>query len=359
MSRTPPKRMAARAGPRAMAVLAAVLMLAALFAQPVLAKGPGNGGSGGNGSGWMGGGGQGVGSDRQVSIDAGDSQARVRSMGGNGGVGDEIDFELNATNRFTVEMRYAGEVAGEPGQLMARLVFVDLVEFNDTDGDGLLDGGDTVVSAYSLQQVECERLEYRNTSLGGGVNVHTITARTRDGVFGLVSSIPDAPFTEGTSMSNSWMKLDIVVEGFPYTQSRTLLALRTRLETTARLTIVENSTGLDSYVAADEGFVGFEEGEVLGFYSWVRNATVDGKDVRVATTTMTTLGGVEIAHVYGRGSNVVHDPKLGMPLAEAVVIEAFDVLAVLLPYAIAAAVSAVVVVAIFSARRRGDDRAVD
>ncbi len=352
-----PVSMASRAGPRAAAVAVAVLMLAVVFAQPVLARGPGGSGSGG---GWMGGGpgGHGVGSDRDVDVDVGDSQARIRSMGGDGAGGDEIDFELNATNRFTVEMRYSGEYDGEPGQLMARLVFVDLVEFNDTDGDGLFDGGDGVVSTYGLQEVECERLEYRNSSIGGGVNVHTITARTHDGVFGLVSSIPDAPVTDGTSLSNSWMKLDIVVEGFPFLQQRTLLALRTRLETTARLTIVENSTGLDSYVAANEGFIGFEEGDILGFYSWVRNATVDGSDVRVGTTTSTTLGGVEMAHVYGRGVKVVHDPKLGMPLTAAVATEAFDALAVLLPYIVAAAASAAVVVGVFRSRRRGDDRAL-
>ena len=345
--RTPTDRLSR---PAALAV--AVLMLVVLVAPPVLAQGNGPGGAGGNGggSGGPGPGSKGVNADRWVSVDVEENGAQVRSQGA--GSGDEIGFQLEAGGPLWVEMRYTG---GEPGgeELLARIVMRDIVEFRDANGDGLLDDGDEVVSAYDLGSVECQQLEYRNETMAGDMHMHTLTARTNDGVFAVVSRIPDAPPEGPADLSNSWMKIDIGIEDFPYQGEGTLLALRTRLETQARLTIVEDSLPRDGYVAEGEGVVEFEDDDV-GFYSWYRNASMDGRDVVVGTTVRTAPEGVEIDHVYGRGDSILHDPKLGMPSLEEVASEVFDIMTKVVPYALGAIAGAVVVVAAVATRRRQD-----
>ena len=328
---------------RPAALLVAALMLAILFAPPVLAQrnGPGDG---------QGDPGRGVNAQRRVSVDVGERTADVSSQGTD--PGDELGFRFEAGGPLWVEMRYTG---GEPGreQLLARIVMRDIVEFRDANGDGLLDNGDEVVSSYDMGSVECQQLEYRNETISGDMHVHTLTARTCDGVFAVVSRIPDTPPGGPTDLSNSWVKLDIEIEDYPYQEEGTLLALRTRLETRARLTIVEDSLSRDGYVAEGEGVVEFEEGE-LGFYSWYPNASVDGRDIQVGTTVRTAAEGVEIDHVYGRGDSILHDPKLGMPSLEEVVSEVFDIMTKVVPYVAGAVAGAIVVVAAVAGRRRQD-----
>jgi hypothetical protein len=329
----------------------AILVLAVLVAPSVMAQGngPGGGGSGG-GSGGPGPGGNGVNADRWISVDVEGKGAQVRSAGT--GTGDELGFQLEGGGPLWVEMRYTG---GEPGgeELLARIVMRDIVEFRDANANGLLDEGDEFVSFYDLGSVECQQLEYRNQTIAGDMHVHTLTARTQDGVFAVVSRIPDTPPDGPEALSNSWMKIDIGIEDFPYQDGDTQLALRTRLETQARLTIVEDSLSRDGYVAEGEGVVEFQDGG-LGFYSWLPNATVDGESARIGTTVRTVEAGVEIDHVYKRGGSILHDPKLGMPSLEDVAEDVFDVMTKALPYAAGAVAGAVVVVAAVAVRRRQD-----
>ena len=333
-----------------MPTLAAVLLLAsvvllAMVPASAVAAGPG---SGGNGPGPGG-------PDRDVDVDMGPKRARIRSTvsgsdGGSGG-GDALDYEIQAENRLTLQMQYRNEAGIDTVDLDMTVRFRQMVEYEDGDGDGQLGPGDEVVSTYDLEGASWGDLVHGEEAAEDGKKVHTITASTSDGVFTMVSHTTETrTMSEHGEISPNLMKIDLVVEDFPWTRTTTRLALQASIETGDPVTHLTDPAQR-GYMGENEAGVETCNAEQAGFYTWVRSAVVDGVIEQVRARVSADAEGTELTFNYAQGDSILHDPKLGIPVVDEGL---FDVMDRLLPYLAALGMGFVVVGVAVYARRRSD-----
>jgi hypothetical protein len=146
------------------------------------------------------------------------------------------------------------------------------------------------------------------------------------------------------------MKIDLVVEDFPWTRTTTRLALQASIETGGPVTHVTDPAQR-GYMGENEAGVETCSAEQSGFYTWVRSAEVDGVDQQVRARVSADSEGTELTFNYAQGESIVHDPKLGIPVVDEGL---FDVMERLVPYLAALGIGVVVVGAAVFVRRRSD-----
>lgn len=326
-------------------LLLAVVPATALAAGPPDTAGPGNGGNGK---------GQG-GPDRDVDVDMEPKRARIRSTvsgsdGGSGG-GDALEYDIKATNRLTVEMQYRNQAEAQQANVKMMVTFRQMIEYEDVDGDGQFGPGDDVVSSYDLEKATWNELAHGEETGEDGKKVHTITARTSDGVFAMVSHTAETrTMTQHGEISPNLMKIDLVVEDFPWTRTTTRLALQASVETEGTVTHIADPAKRE-YMGENEVGIETQEDGDTGFYTWVRSADVDGTTSQVRSRVTNDGEGTSLQFDYEQGESIIHDPKLGVPLIDEGL---FDVMERLLPYLAALGIGAVVVGAAVLTRRRSD-----
>ena len=225
-----------------------------------------------------------------------------------------------------------------------------IVEYRD-NGDGRYDlRGDTVVSVLPLHKDLQDNDDfYEQTGSSNGsvkwydrpgykalehstksvlqVEQITLEAQTTDGVFTIVMHVSNSIFINETVVLSPYeMKIDFVIEDYQYVADDTELALLS-------IVAVGNAKWYDglpvdytdewqSYVAEDG--MNFPVDGGAGYFSWAKEADVDGTNQSVTVSTLaqfsefnwtperaTSVGIKWVAMAYGRGDKITHDPKLG------------------------------------------------
>ncbi len=231
-----------------------------------------------------------------------------------------------------------------------------IVEYVD-DGDGKYDlAGDDVVSMLPLHadlddhegfyeqtgesdstMTWYERPGYKNIKHGNmlgpaGAEAITIAAETEDGVFELIMHVTNSViFNETVVLSPYEVKIDFIIEDYPFVANNTEIAL-------LQIIAVGNAkwyNGLpeeysDAWKSSvEEGGWSFDIEGGAGYFSWLKNATVDGEDVDVKESTLARIGWFNwtpegstridlkyVAFAYGRGDSIIHDPKIGFAFTD-------------------------------------------
>ena len=340
------------AGPRmplkTAALILILIMLLAVVPTTAMAAGPPDGAGAGNGSG------QGGPPDRDVDVDLEPKRARIRSTvqgsDGGGAGGDALDYEIKATNMLTVQMQYRNQAEAEHANVQMTVTFRKMVEY-DIDGDGQLGPGDEIVSTYDLEKAKWDDLKHSDEPADGGKMMHTITVRTQDGVFAMVSKTTETRTqTQSGEVSPNLMKIDLVVEDFPWIRTTTRLALHATVQTGGTITHIADPAQRE-YIGENEAGIETDEDGDIGFYTWMRSADVDGAANQVRARVTNDAEGTAINFNYAQGDSIVHDPKLGVPMVDAGL---FDVMERLMPYLAAIGLGAVVIGAAVYWRKRKD-----
>lgn len=336
------------AGPRMPLKTAALIlifvMLLAVVPTTAMAAGPPDGAGAGNGPG------QGGPPDRDVDVDMEPKRAHIHStVSGSGG--DALDYEIKATNMLTVQMQYRNQAEAQQANVQMTVAFRKMVEYEDVDGDGQLGPGDEIVSTYDLENAKWDDLELADEPAGGGKMMHTITVRTQDGAFAMVSKTTETRTqTQSGEVSPNLMKIDLLVEDFPWTRATTRLALHSTVQTGGPITHIADPAQRE-YMGENEAGIETDEDGDIGFFTWLRSAEVDGAANQVHARVTNDAEGTGIAFNYAQGDSIVHDPKLGVPMVDEGL---FDVMERLMPYLAAIGLGAVVIGAAVYWRKRKD-----
>jgi hypothetical protein len=315
-----------------------------------MAAGPGSGGSGSGGNGP----GQG-GPDREVDVVVEPKRARIQSTvidsdSGDDG-GDALDYEIETGEALTLQMQYRNQAEAQVANVQMRVTFRQMVEYEDADGNGQLGPGDEIVSTYDLATAEWDDLEHADEMEDGGKMLHRITVRTTDGVFAMVTHTTETRTqTQSGEVSPNLMKIDLVIDDFPWTRTTTRLALQAQVETHGPVTTITDPAQR-AYMVEDESGIESDADGNVGFYTWVRTCQVDGENATVKAQVAGDGDDTGLTFNYAQGDSIVHDPKLGVPLVEEGL---FDVMEQLLPYMAVIGLSAVVIGASVYYRRRTD-----
>lgn len=281
--------------------------------------------------------------DERGSDEGGESERRrIEVETDDEGVSFELERETRATEDkieagfdfedATFEVEYEAEEGGNETELSLEVQFQTLVEYRDTDGDGRYSPGDEVVSAYALGD-ESEDFDVDGRATWQTPTVSDIAqdnktgkridapAAIGNGTFGLRFYVfGDFVDLGDASLEPTSIKVDIIIEDYPYQADDTALALI--LETESKSEFERDHDDLDD----DEDGVaaGARSGtrNVSLVFSWKTFADVDGVSTDVHTTTLGSKQEMEsdedgserkveglFALSYARGDRIVHDPE--------------------------------------------------
>jgi hypothetical protein len=156
-----------------------------------------------------------------------------------------------------------------------------------------------------------------------------LSAKTTDGIFELKMHISNSVIlSENLILSPYEIKLDFVIEDYPYESEDSILGLCSIVASAN----ANWNTGLpetydDWRSQVEEDGLYFDMGDVsdgVGYFSWYKTAQLDGVDTDVEHSTLAQISAFEwtdekatridlkyVAFTYGRADSIIHDPKLG------------------------------------------------
>jgi hypothetical protein len=156
-----------------------------------------------------------------------------------------------------------------------------------------------------------------------------LSAETDNGVFGLDMHISNTIIlSEELRLSPYEVKIDFIINDYPYVEDDTIVALCSIVASAN----ANWNTGLpevydDWRSNVEEDGIYFDMGDVsegVGYFSWFKNASLDGVNTEVKQTTLVQFSAFEwtpeqttridlkyVAFTYGRADSIIHDPKLG------------------------------------------------
>jgi len=183
-----------------------------------------------------------------------------------------------------------------------------LVEYNDTNGDGLFSQGvDTALQDVSLNQLtwtlETQSITSGNSS---GYNV-TLTAPYEGGTIEIIAQIYNTGvvLSNGIPVSPTEVKADFIIDNFPWNSTTSRLALFSAfggVAASAQITRADNQTTAVKYKNA------------FAYFTWASTATVDGSTVSVVSNQTSINSGAiqEVQLNYPHGSSITDDPIIGV-----------------------------------------------
>ena len=228
---------------------------------------------------------------------------------------DEIEYELsNNTNGFSIETEYEIESGSEEFELEFEIKFVSIVEFNDTNGDGMYNDTDPSEFVKELKLDDFQKTIYKNESLSLENTLHILIVNTTDGVFtSYIYIAEEFAIVNGTTLLPTQMKVDIEINDFPYSDPNNLLALNTTLESNEDYEEEDDTEDEIRGYSEEEEWLITTMNATTGFFSWNTTAMVDDEPEDVLIGNRTVVGEDEGMYInYQNGTHIYHDPKVGV-----------------------------------------------
>lgn len=269
--------------------------------------------------------------ERKVEVSRSDSEVVFELEKETDADEEKVKIEFSSEDDPEVKLEFERE-AGDDGNesestFEYKVEFMRLVEYQDNDGDDVLSDADNVTSEVDLGDADWSIGQVQDISAGGedGKKV-TVTADLGDnGTFEVVMYVfGDFAKVNATSLRPTDVKLDFVVDSYPWQADDTRLALDLKTEVKSEREVESGGNDTSLNVTAED---------ISGYFTWADNATVDGQSTPVTsdvyedetkseTEQETDEDGTEAeAEVereqkltlnYEQGDRIVHDPVLGV-----------------------------------------------
>lgn len=247
--------------------------------------------------------------EREVKIKVEEDTAEIESELEQGERKDKFEMEFEADDIIRLKMMYSKETNTTEKDLEFELEFRRLIEFNDANQNNLYDKSDSIVSNYYLSGKEYEAISYTTQPTADSETEHILSTQTLDGVFKVVLHVTGSFAKIGAhTLRPTEVKIDIIISGYPYEGTDTLLALHSELDTKAKTERDEETADEAEGYAENEEEVEISSDSYKAFFSWEKTATIDGVEESVEAVTKDS----SLYLIYQRGNSIVHDPKMGI-----------------------------------------------
>jgi hypothetical protein len=254
---------------------------------------------------------------RTVTVEQSGNEFQIESTLRNGEVKDQIELQIRPDGEgLGVQLQYKSEAAGSEMELSFEVQFRALVEYVDSNANGVYDSGiDTLVQTKSLNSFDTATY---SLLVIDGANVSYIHVQTTDGVFGIHAYIPDEfTMVNGSLVTPTQVKIDIEINGFPYINGSSDLALYMKLSSESDYSVSsETEDERSGFSSGEEEVKTTAGGSHTGVFSWVTTADIDGITKDVLTSNIATDDGEaseqKMYLCYPRGNHIYHDPKVGV-----------------------------------------------
>jgi hypothetical protein len=252
---------------------------------------------------------------RKLEIEISDNEVYIESSLQTDGVSNEFQVKIH-TEDEGLKIKFEFEVDNETleTEIEYKVVFSEIIEFIDTSADGFYnDSIDQVVKILKLD--EFKPIVY-TTEIISNDTVHIFSIETVDEVFtATVYVTTEFTMVNDTLVAPTQLKIDFGIHNFNYTELDSVLALKVKFESEFEVDYEhDDETEDEEYNYADnEQEVEIAAGDFIGFFSWIETAMVDGVEQVVNATPIEFSEGENRMYLsYPRGTEIIHDPKVGI-----------------------------------------------
>lgn len=257
---------------------------------------------------------------RDINIEISDEEAKIESELKLGESKDEFTLKVSTEDEgIEAKLEYESEIETAETEtefeLDFKINFYALIEFVDTNADGVYNESDDLKQTVPLT-------DFDPISYTVDTDLHMITVSTSDGVFTCkLYAVGEFAVIDGTIVTPTEVKIDIIIQDFNYLDTTSMLALYTRLETKTEYEVEDETDDELEGFAENEAALETTMNAFTGFFSWVETATVDGVEVQVTSSFYDEDDSDDedddnyekkIYLNYPHGDLIVHDPKIGI-----------------------------------------------
>ncbi|MFW9972296.1 MAG: hypothetical protein ACFFDF_19075, partial [Candidatus Odinarchaeota archaeon] len=264
--------------------------------------------------------------ERDVNIQSEDNIISIESVLRSETGKNKIEFEITNESEglsFKVEFtpNYNPDSNDSQIALEFAVTFKEIVEYVDVNTDGVFtDSIDEVIGITPLDNFKDPIYTVQNISLD--TKLHYIAFTTTDDVFTAhIYFVEEFAIVNDTLVTPSETKIDIEINNYNYLNDSSQLALYTKLESEVDYKIEEKTEDEGLGYADNEDSAFTKNNSFVGFFSWGKNATIDGISKNVLVSQIedddSEPNEQKIYLNYPRGTLIYHDPKIGigLPLA--------------------------------------------
>ena len=272
----------------------------------------------------------------KTKVEISDKEIKVELEQESGDTKSKVKFWMK-TEQAHFRLKFEDKNTSEKVKQDLKVELRQLIEYIDGNGNGAYDKGENVIGAWNFGDegspigvqsngsVEWEAPTLSDVS-SNNMSGKKMSSRGSFGFDGEATFGVDmyvfGDFTTlgSVSMKPTDVKIDFLIEDFNYSSNDSSLALLIKTKTKQKAerdhsTIKSDEEGLVASSTTDDGTsVGLS-------FTWKNNATVDGVEMPVHTTTFS--GDAEqddgefefkndFALSYARGANILHDPTAGV-----------------------------------------------
>lgn len=275
---------------------------------------------------------------RAVAVRADDERIEIELKRQQNGTEDKVEVSFDFEDA-EFETKFESEDAVSELELKLEATFQALIEYRDSNSNGRYDPGEELVSAWALG--DDDDLDDLDVSPDGriswgvpstqqvtadGQTGHRITAPAElaDGRFELVFTVfGDFAQIDQATLRPTSVKVDILIEDYPYQEGNTALALILETKSSTEFEHERDHEDMDDDEQGVAATALAGELDVTLAFVWKDHANVDGTQRPVGTTLLESKQETEagerqlkerFALSYERGQQIVHDPETWVSL---------------------------------------------
>jgi len=258
---------------------------------------------------------------RDIGVEIEADKIEVESILRSGLTKNKIEFNIqNDSNGVEIGVEYTPDYDSSSNsseiELEFEVTFKEIVEYVDVDDNGMYnDSIDTEIQVLALSNFQPTYYEVQ--SISNDTDLHYFLVTTTDGVFSAHIFIAEEfEIVNDTLITPSETKIDIEIDNFNYLNQNSRLALYTKLESGIDYEEHEDTEDEENEYDDNEAGVFTSNNTNVGFFTWKKNATIDGISQAVLISDIEDdefePNEQKLYMNYPNGTLIYHDPKIGI-----------------------------------------------
>jgi hypothetical protein len=252
----------------------------------------------------------------EVSNDA--EKYTIKSVEEKGETKNSIEIEFEPTGEgLYISTEYQSDNESVEIELEFQILFVSIIEYNDTNEDGMYNDTVDDVKVQEVPLNSFRPVENKTSEISEGCTLHHYVINTTDDVFSVHIYVVEEFAVVNSSLITPYeAKIDIIINNFNYKNSSSRLALYTRLESELDYDMEDDMEDEKyGYSTGEEGVTTTMNG-TTGFFSWAKTAKIDGLTKNVLSSNKTIdhidIDSEKVYFNYVNGTHIFHDPRIGV-----------------------------------------------
>jgi predicted transcriptional regulator len=253
--------------------------------------------------------------ERTIDVEYSEDEAVISSELREGDQKDEIEMKIKTEDDgLAIKVEYKRDSTNSDLDVEFKIIFTTLIEFVDENNDTVYSPGeDTLLQHITLSSFRI--ISYSRIQITTTTFLHYFQIVTSDNV--LVFHIYFAEefhLYNGVLLMPTQSKIDIELSNFAYTHSQSQLGLLLNMESEVEFDEEALSEDEEKGFSYNEQWLQTSTNNISGFFSWNKQALIDGSIHNVSVEVFSESGEKEqqISIFYPRGNNIYHDPKIGI-----------------------------------------------